>query len=170
MIDLEGDIYINECLTFCSYAAIATFENVGSLGVVANLTIYLVKRFNFGQLTATNTTSIFFGTLNFAPLLGAFISDAYLGRFRTLVYGSFFSLLVCLCHGQSLFISSVSPSCISKKEYNFFIGITGLPLISIKETTRCFTKRSKYKRVEKISHQGTMCMCLGIHQTPLELP
>nr|XP_045090247.1 protein NRT1/ PTR FAMILY 2.13-like [Aegilops tauschii subsp. strangulata] len=73
---------------------IATFENVGSLGVVANLTVYLVKRFNFGQLTAINTTSIFFGTLNFAPLLGAFISDAYLGRFRTLAYGSFFSLLM----------------------------------------------------------------------------
>ncbi|XP_044346341.1 protein NRT1/ PTR FAMILY 2.12-like [Triticum aestivum] len=80
-----------KCMPFI--LAIATFENVGSLGVVANLTIYLVKRFNFGQLTATNTTSIFFGTLNFAPLLGAFISDAYLGRFRTLAYGSFFSLL-----------------------------------------------------------------------------
>ncbi|KAM3353571.1 hypothetical protein ACQJBY_024622 [Aegilops geniculata] len=80
-----------KCMPFI--LAIATFENVGSLGVVANLTIYLVKRFNFGQLTATNTTSIFFGTLNFTPLLGAFISDAYLGRFRTLAYGSFFSLL-----------------------------------------------------------------------------
>uniref|UniRef100_A0ACD5XEQ6 Uncharacterized protein n=1 Tax=Avena sativa TaxID=4498 RepID=A0ACD5XEQ6_AVESA len=46
-----------------------------------------------GQLTAANITTTFFGTLNFAPLLGAFISDTYLGRFRTLAYGSFFSFL-----------------------------------------------------------------------------
>ncbi|CAM0884307.1 unnamed protein product [Alopecurus aequalis] len=73
--------------------ATETFEKVGSIGVAANLTVYLVKRFNIGQLSAANITNIFYGTLNFAPLLGAFISDAYLGRFRTLAYGSFFSLL-----------------------------------------------------------------------------
>lgn len=75
------------------YAATETFEKVGSIGVAANLTVYLVKRYNVGQLTAANITNIFYGTLNFAPLLGAFVSDAYLGRFRTLAYGSFFSLL-----------------------------------------------------------------------------
>ncbi|PNT73442.1 protein NRT1/ PTR FAMILY 2.12 [Brachypodium distachyon] len=70
-----------------------TCEKVGSIGVAANLTVYLVTRFNIGQLQATNITNIFYGTLNFSPLLGAFISDAYLGRFRTLAYGSFASLL-----------------------------------------------------------------------------
>lgn len=65
--------------------------------MAANLTVYLVTRFNIGQLQATNITNIFYGTLNFSPLLGAFISDAYLGRFRTLAYGSFASLLVCPC-------------------------------------------------------------------------
>uniref|UniRef100_A0ACD5XD66 Uncharacterized protein n=1 Tax=Avena sativa TaxID=4498 RepID=A0ACD5XD66_AVESA len=73
--------------------AAETFEKAGSIGVAANLTVYLVKRFNMGQLTAANITNIFYGTLNFMPLLGAFISDAYLGRFKTLAYGSFFSLL-----------------------------------------------------------------------------
>ncbi|OEL16316.1 Protein NRT1/ PTR FAMILY 2.13 [Dichanthelium oligosanthes] len=58
-----------------------TFEKAASFGVAANLTTYLVKRFNIGQLEATNITNIFFATLNFTPLLGAFISDSYLGRF-----------------------------------------------------------------------------------------
>lgn len=97
------------CLTLSFYAATETFEKVGSVGVAANLTVYLVKRYNIGQLVAANITNIFYGTLNFAPLLGAFISDAYLGRFRTLAYGSFFSLLVCPCHGQSSFTRLVSP-------------------------------------------------------------
>uniref|UniRef100_A0ACD5XGQ5 Uncharacterized protein n=1 Tax=Avena sativa TaxID=4498 RepID=A0ACD5XGQ5_AVESA len=80
-----------KCMPFI--IATVAFESVGSIGVAANLTVYLVKRFNMGQLTAANITNIFYGTLNFAPLLGAFISDTYLGRFRTLAYGSFFSFL-----------------------------------------------------------------------------
>jgi dipeptide/tripeptide permease len=63
--------------------------------VAANLTTYLVKRFSIGQLQATNITNIFFATLNLTPLLGAFISDSYLGRFKTLAYGCFATLLVC---------------------------------------------------------------------------
>ncbi|KAM0931251.1 hypothetical protein ACQ4PT_000330 [Festuca glaucescens] len=37
------------------------FESVGSIGVAANLTVYLVKRFNMGQLTAANISNIFYG-------------------------------------------------------------------------------------------------------------
>ncbi|RCV28715.1 hypothetical protein SETIT_5G424900v2 [Setaria italica] len=70
-----------------------TFEKAASFGVAANLTTYLVKRFNIGQLQATNVTNIFFATLNFTPLLGAFISDSYLGRFKTLACGCFATLL-----------------------------------------------------------------------------
>jgi dipeptide/tripeptide permease len=106
-LKLTDHKYRNEWLSFSLYAATETFEKVGSIGVAANLTVYLVKRYNVGQLTAANITNIFYGTLNFAPLLGAFISDAYLGRFRTLAYGSFFSLLVCPCHGHSSFISLI---------------------------------------------------------------
>jgi dipeptide/tripeptide permease len=76
-------------------AANETFEKAASFGVAANLTTYLVKRFNVGQLQATNVTNIFFATLNFTPLLGAFISDSYLGRFKTLACGCFATLLVC---------------------------------------------------------------------------
>ncbi|KAF8755742.1 hypothetical protein HU200_011211 [Digitaria exilis] len=70
-----------------------TFEKAASFGLALNLTTYLVKRFNIEQIQATNITNVFSGTLNFAPLLGAFISDSYLGRFKTLSYGCFATLL-----------------------------------------------------------------------------
>ncbi|KAJ6809402.1 protein NRT1/ PTR FAMILY 2.13-like isoform X2 [Iris pallida] len=70
-----------------------TFEKVASVGLLANFTVYLVKRFNMEQVTAANMTNIFFGTTNFAPLLGAFVSDAYWGRYKTLAYSSVVSFL-----------------------------------------------------------------------------
>ncbi|KAE8800431.1 Nitrate transporter 1.7 [Hordeum vulgare] len=95
------------CMPFI--IATETFEKVGSVGVAANLTVYLVERYNIGQLAAANITNIFYGTLNFAPLLGAFISDAYLGRFRTLAYGSFFSLLGMLGLTLSASVPALKP-------------------------------------------------------------
>ncbi|GJM92107.1 hypothetical protein PR202_ga08537 [Eleusine coracana subsp. coracana] len=77
------------------FATNETFEKAASYGVAANLITYLIKRFYIGQLKATNITNIFFATLNFTPLIGAFISDSYLGRFKTLAHGCFASLLVC---------------------------------------------------------------------------
>ncbi|OAY66299.1 Protein NRT1/ PTR FAMILY 2.13 [Ananas comosus] len=70
-----------------------TFERLASYGLTANFTVYLVKRFHMQQLVAVNVANVFNGTANFAPLLGAFLSDAYWGRFRTLAYASFASLL-----------------------------------------------------------------------------
>ncbi|KAH7661930.1 Proton-dependent oligopeptide transporter family protein [Dioscorea alata] len=65
-----------------------TFERVASFGLTANFTVYLVNELHMKQVSAANLTNIFSGTTNFAPLVGAFISDAYWGRFRTLAYSS----------------------------------------------------------------------------------
>lgn len=75
--------------------------------------MYPVSRFKVGQLQATNIANIFLGSTNLAPLLGAFVSDAYLGRFRTLAYGSFATLLVRTTHSlvyllRSLYISTAN--------------------------------------------------------------
>ncbi|KAG8054246.1 hypothetical protein GUJ93_ZPchr0001g31821 [Zizania palustris] len=96
-----------KCMLFI--IATETFEKVASIGVVANLTVYLVKRFNIGEIEAANVTNIFYGTLNFAPLLGAFISDTYLGRFKTLAYGCFASLLGMLGMTLSASIPALNP-------------------------------------------------------------
>ncbi|KAM0944062.1 putative proton-dependent oligopeptide transporter family, MFS transporter superfamily [Dioscorea sansibarensis] len=71
-----------------------TFEKIASSGLIANFTVYLVSHFQMKQVDAANLTQVFFGTTNFAPLVGAFVADAYLGRFRTLAYASITSFLM----------------------------------------------------------------------------
>lgn len=70
-----------------------TFERMASYGITANFTVYLLKKFHIEPAAAASMSNIFLGTINFAPLIGAFIADAYWGRFRTLAYGSISSLL-----------------------------------------------------------------------------
>ncbi|XP_077211843.1 protein NRT1/ PTR FAMILY 2.13-like [Tasmannia lanceolata] len=70
-----------------------TFEKLATLGLLANFMVYLLTQYNLKQVSATNVVNIWSGTTNFAPLLGAFISDTYLGRFRTLVFASLASFL-----------------------------------------------------------------------------
>ncbi|URD89280.1 POT family [Musa troglodytarum] len=50
--------------------------------------VYLVEQYGMRQMAAATLCNVFSGTSNAAPLLGAFVSDAYWGRFRTLTYAS----------------------------------------------------------------------------------
>ncbi|KAG0456215.1 hypothetical protein HPP92_024003 [Vanilla planifolia] len=70
-----------------------TFEKLAGAGLVANFTVYLIREFHMEQVKAANVLNIFFGTTNFAPLVGAFFSDAYVGRFKTLAFSSVASFL-----------------------------------------------------------------------------
>ncbi|KAF7848599.1 hypothetical protein BT93_L1814 [Corymbia citriodora subsp. variegata] len=63
-----------------------TFEKLGAIGTLANLLIYLTKVFNLKTITAANIINIFNGTANFSTLLGAFFSDTYFGRYKTLAF------------------------------------------------------------------------------------
>lgn len=49
-------------------------------------------------ITATNLINIFNGTCNFGTLIGAFLSDAYFGRYNTLGFASVSSFLVSTLH------------------------------------------------------------------------
>ncbi|RRT56751.1 hypothetical protein B296_00039359, partial [Ensete ventricosum] len=64
------------------------FERVATNGLTANFMVYLVEQYGMRQMAAATLSNIFSGTSNVAPLLGAFVSDAYWGRFRTLSYAS----------------------------------------------------------------------------------
>ncbi|KAJ3688519.1 hypothetical protein LUZ61_017683 [Rhynchospora tenuis] len=75
-------------------------------GVTANLTIYMSDYFNMTLLTANNVSSIFSGFFNFSPLLGAFLSDSYLGQYPTILYSSFVNLL-----GMAFLTLSASVPC-----------------------------------------------------------
>ncbi|KAL9857773.1 putative proton-dependent oligopeptide transporter family [Arabidopsis thaliana] len=56
--------------------------------------LYLRNVFHMEPVEASNVYYLWMGLTNFAPLLGALISDAYIGRFKTIAYASLFSILV----------------------------------------------------------------------------
>ncbi|XP_061342432.1 protein NRT1/ PTR FAMILY 2.13-like [Gastrolobium bilobum] len=70
-----------------------TFERLAVFGLFANFMVYMTRELHLDQVSAANIINIWFGITNFAPLVGAFISDAYVGRFRTIAFASFASLL-----------------------------------------------------------------------------
>ncbi|KAJ4711253.1 NRT1/PTR family protein 2.2 [Melia azedarach] len=69
------------------------FERLATLGLVANFMEYLMREFHMTQVTAANINNIWGGVSNFAPLLGAFISDAYTGRYKAIAFASFADVL-----------------------------------------------------------------------------
>ncbi|KAJ0698200.1 putative proton-dependent oligopeptide transporter family, MFS transporter superfamily [Helianthus annuus] len=70
------------------------FEKLASYGLVPNMILYLMNDYKFGIAKGTNIIFLWSAATNFAPILGAFLSDSYLGRFLTIAFGSLFSLLV----------------------------------------------------------------------------
>ena len=58
------------------------------------------------QVSAANLINIWSGINNFAPLLGAFISDTYVGRFKTIAFALCSAFLVCLLSPAMADISS----------------------------------------------------------------
>ncbi|KAI4379092.1 hypothetical protein MLD38_005431 [Melastoma candidum] len=70
-----------------------TFERLASIGIFANFMVYLLRKYNMTQVKASNLLNVWSGIGNFAPLIGAFVSDAYAGRYLTIAVASFFSFL-----------------------------------------------------------------------------
>lgn len=71
-----------------------TFEKLGTLGTSSNLLVYLTSVFHMKTITATNLMNIFNGTCNFGTLIGAYLSDTYFGRYKTIGFASVASFLV----------------------------------------------------------------------------
>jgi len=87
-----------------------TFERLAAFGLFANFMVYLTREFHLDQVYASNILNLWSGVTNFFPLVGAFISDAYVGRFRTIAFASFSSLLVLLSLPLFKFIYTLSES------------------------------------------------------------
>ncbi|KAL7091508.1 hypothetical protein ACP275_12G110600 [Erythranthe tilingii] len=61
-----------------------TFERLATMGLLGNFMVFLLSQFHMDQVMASNMLNIWSGITNFTPLIGAFISDSYLGRFATI--------------------------------------------------------------------------------------
>lgn len=63
-------------------------EKLAVVGFGANMITYLTKELNMPLTQAANTLTNFSGTASLTPLLGAFIADAFAGKFWTLTGAS----------------------------------------------------------------------------------
>ncbi|MCD7453443.1 hypothetical protein HAX54_020913 [Datura stramonium] len=69
-----------------------TLEKVASYGLQPNMVIYLMKVYNLEAVTATSILSMWSALSHGFALLGAFVSDSFLGRFSAVAIGSISSL------------------------------------------------------------------------------
>lgn len=79
-----------------NFAGNEAFEKLGTTGATSNMVVYFTSVYNMKSITATTLITIFGGTTNFATLPGAFLSDTYFGRYKTLGFSSVASFLVLL--------------------------------------------------------------------------
>ena len=63
-------------------------EKLAVVGFNANMVSYLTSQIHMPLTQAANTVTNFGGTASLTPLLGAFIADAYAGRFWTITIAS----------------------------------------------------------------------------------
>ncbi|CAI0475539.1 unnamed protein product [Linum tenue] len=80
-------------------------ERLAYYGMSSNLVLYFKNRLNQSSATATKNNSDWSGTCYITPLLGAFLADAYLGRYWTIAG---FSIIYILHQGMTLLTMSAS--------------------------------------------------------------
>jgi len=71
-----------------------TLERLATFGLMANFMVYMVREYHMDQVQAVTLINTWSALTNFAPIIGAFISDSYTGKFNTIVFGSIAELLV----------------------------------------------------------------------------
>ncbi|KFK44623.1 hypothetical protein AALP_AA1G282800 [Arabis alpina] len=117
-----------------------TLERVATMGISANFMAYFTKVFHMELVEASVVYNLWSGFTNLAPLLGAIISDAYIGRFKTIAYASFFTLLGLMTVTLTAWLPQLHPppcnihqpdSCNGPNKLQFGILLLGLGFLSI---------------------------------------
>ncbi|GAU14505.1 hypothetical protein TSUD_250470 [Trifolium subterraneum] len=70
-----------------------TIEKVANVGLHVNMTLYLLNEYHLDPSTAAIVIFLWNALSNFIPLFGAFLSDAFLGRFHVIALGTVIDLL-----------------------------------------------------------------------------
>ncbi|GAA0151745.1 transporter [Lithospermum erythrorhizon] len=93
-----------------------TFERLATVGLLSNFLVFLMTQFHMDQVSASNVIFIWSGVGNFAPLIGAYISDAYVGRFLTIAFSSVASLMGMLTLTLIAWIPQLHPPTCTQQE------------------------------------------------------
>ncbi|KAK3405187.1 hypothetical protein EUGRSUZ_K01436 [Eucalyptus grandis] len=96
--------------TGCSFiVAYEVFERLAYYGVASNLVLYLTKRLREGTVESANSVTNWTGIVWMTPVLGAYIGDVHLGRYKTFVIASIIYLLGMVLLTLSVSLPSLSP-------------------------------------------------------------
>jgi peptide/histidine transporter 3/4 len=93
-------------------------ERFAYYGISCNLITYLTGPLGQSTATAAENVNAWSGTASLLPLLGAFVADSFLGRYRTIVIASLIYILV----NFSLSLSSFSHSVFSPHVENLSVN------------------------------------------------
>lgn len=63
-------------------------------GISTNLVLYFTRKLHEGTVTSSNNVTNWVGTVWLTPILGAYIADAFLGRYWTFLISSAIYLMV----------------------------------------------------------------------------
>ena len=69
-------------------------ERLAYYGMSSNLVLYFKNHLNQHSATASKNANNWSGTCYITPLIGAFLADAYLGRYRTIAAFSIVYVIV----------------------------------------------------------------------------
>ncbi|KAH7515868.1 hypothetical protein FEM48_Zijuj10G0072100 [Ziziphus jujuba var. spinosa] len=88
----DGDSSSSATTTASTKPGNEAIQRLATFGLTANFMVYLVREFHMDQVEAANILNIWNGASNLLPLLGAFLADAYLGKYLTILLASFAAL------------------------------------------------------------------------------
>ncbi|KAK9920463.1 hypothetical protein M0R45_029018 [Rubus argutus] len=86
-------------------------ERLAYYGMSTNLVNYLQKQLSMGNVAASNSVTNWSGTCYVTPLLGAFLADAYLGRYWTIAIFSLIYALGMTFLTLTASVNGLRPSC-----------------------------------------------------------
>ncbi|KAL7137660.1 hypothetical protein ABFS83_10G108300 [Erythranthe nasuta] len=87
-------------------------EKIASYGLIPNMILYLITVYHFSAADATTILFIWGAISNFMPILGAFLSDSYFGRFLVISIATLTTLLgLVLLWLTAVIEKSRSPKC-----------------------------------------------------------
>ncbi|KAK9148601.1 hypothetical protein Scep_007358 [Stephania cephalantha] len=69
-------------------------EKTASYGLLPNMIMYLMNEYHMSVAMGTNVISIWSAFTNFLPTVGAFLSNSYLGKYKTIDFGSVLSFMM----------------------------------------------------------------------------